>query len=36
VAALHAEAKAVPRGRINLGNRWAGLPLLVRLAPYPE
>jgi hypothetical protein len=36
VAALRAEAKAVPRGRLHLANRWAGLPLLIRLAPYPE
>jgi hypothetical protein len=35
VAALHAEARAVPRG-MHLANRWAGLPLLVRLASYPE
>jgi hypothetical protein len=35
VAALHAEAKAVPRGRMHLANQ-AGLPLLIRLAPYPE
>ena len=34
-AALHAEAKAAPRGRMHLANQ-AGLPLLIRLAPYPE
>ena len=36
VPALRNEAKAVPRGRIHLANRWAGLPLLVRTAPYPD
>ncbi|HTQ18411.1 phosphohydrolase [Mycobacterium sp.] len=36
VAALRAEAKAVPRGRMCLANRWASVPLLVRIAPYPE
>jgi len=33
---LRAEAKAVPRGRMHLANRWASLPLLVRMAPYKE
>ena len=36
VPALHAEASAVPHGRIHLANRWAALPLLVRTAPYAE
>lgn len=36
VPALRAEAKAVPRGRIQLANRWAATPLLVRTAPYAE
>jgi hypothetical protein len=36
VAALQTEAKAVPRGRMHLANRWAGVPLLVRIAPYRE
>lgn len=36
VAALRAEAKAVPRGRMCLANRWASVPLLVRIAPYPD
>lgn len=36
VRTLRREAKAVPRGRIHLANRWANLPLLVRMAPYPE
>jgi HD domain len=36
IPALHAEAKAVPHGRIQLANRWAAFPLLTRTAPYPE
>lgn len=36
VPALRAEARAVPRGRIHLANRWAAFPLLTRTAPYPE
>jgi hypothetical protein len=36
IPALRAEAEAVPRGRIQLANRWAAFPLLVRTAPYPE
>jgi hypothetical protein len=36
VPTLRAEAKAVPRGRIRLINRWAAFPLLVRTAPYSE
>jgi hypothetical protein len=36
IEALRAEAKAVPRGRMRLANRWGSLPLLVRTAPYRE
>lgn len=36
VEALRTEAKAVPRGRMHLANRWGSLPLLVRIAPYRE
>ena len=36
VPTLRAEAKAVPRGRIHLANRWALFPLLIRAAPYRE
>lgn len=36
VPTLRAEAKAVPRGRTHLINRWAAFPLLVRIAPYKE
>jgi hypothetical protein len=36
IPTLHAEARAVPRGRIHLVNRWAAFPMLVRTAPYPE
>jgi hypothetical protein len=36
VPALRAEGKAVPHGRMHLVNRWAALPLLVRIAPYQE
>ena len=36
IEALRAEAKAVPRGRMHLANRWGSLPLLVRTAPYRE
>ena len=35
-AALRAQGNAVPHGRVRLANRWAGLPLLVRTAPYPQ
>ena len=35
-AALRGQGKAVPHGRIQLANRWAGLPLLVQTAPYRQ
>jgi hypothetical protein len=35
-AALRAEGKAVPHGRVHLANRWAALPVLVQTAPYRQ